>query len=124
MFMQHKRNRRAVDRANMSSDYQKERPPENQGRQINTTAHKHRPMCEQLGFGRLARIVKDAQFDPRCLRRNVNIRRPGMGNLAAFHSPKLPRQWMVRSVQSTTSVSGQCKTAKVVPTIFPSMVGA
>ena len=25
MFIQHKRNRRAVDRANMSSDYQKER---------------------------------------------------------------------------------------------------
>ena len=80
MFVQHRRNRRAVDRANMSSDYQKERPSENQGRQINTTAHKHRPMCEQLGFGRLARIVKDTQFDPRCLRRTVNIRRPGMGN--------------------------------------------
>ena len=26
MFVQHKRNRRAVNRANMSSDYQKERP--------------------------------------------------------------------------------------------------
>ena len=90
ILIQHKRNRRAVDRANMSSDYQKERPPENQGRQINTTAHKHWPMCEQLGFGRLARIVKDTQFDPRGLRRNVNIRRPGMGSLAAFHSPQTP----------------------------------
>ena len=58
MFIEHKRNRRAVDRANMSSDYQKERPSENEGRQINTTAHKHRPMCEQLGFGRLPPIVK------------------------------------------------------------------
>ena len=76
-------------------------------------------MCEQLGFGRLARIVKDTQFDPQT---SGDLE---WKTLQRFIPPKLPRQWMVRSVQSATRVSGwQSKTAKVVPTIFPSTVGA